>query len=57
MHVYANQAETTIDTVYDSLAEEGTPLELLFFFSYFLIQGCLSTSDNGNLSSGSLRSS
>lgn len=42
---------------YDSLAEEGTPLELLFFFSYLLIQGCLRTSDKANLSSGSLRSS
>jgi len=45
------------DPIYDSLAEEGTPLELLFFFSYLLIQGCLSTSDSGSLSSGSLRSS
>lgn len=42
---------------YDSLAPEGTPLELLFFLSYFLIQGCLSTSDNGSLSSGSFLNS
>lgn len=42
-------------SLYDSLPPEWAPLELCFFFSYFLIQGCFSTSESANRSSGSLR--
>jgi hypothetical protein len=40
---------------YDS--REDMPALLVFFLSYFMIQGCLSTSKSGNLSSGLYRSS
>lgn len=46
--------------LHDSLEAPPPPppvLVLDFFFSYFLIHGCLSTSDNGRRSSGSFRRS
>jgi hypothetical protein len=43
-------------TAHDSLVEP-TPDVLLFFFSYFLIQGCFSTSVRASRSSGLYRSS
>jgi len=49
---HIDRATKKLSPAYDSLSPATTPVLDDFFRSYFLIQGCTSTSESGNLSSG-----